>query len=209
MTVSLRRTTFTLMLLAVGLSGCRLFLPLIPWLSEPTRDVPAEYPYLANRLACISVWADNDVLFEFPNVQYELAEHVSAAISEKVSVAFTPNREVVDLMARTPDWDRRHPSWLGKHFGADRVILIEVMEYTTREPGATHLLRGLIHATVKVYDPAYPNAAASYRSTIEVIEPKDEVAAYGVSENDIRRAVMESFAAEVAGKFYDRKVKVQ
>jgi hypothetical protein len=161
------------LLLAGGLAGCQwLAAPWLMWGPEVTKTVPAEYPYLAGKKACVLVWAEMDTLFVYPHVQLEVAEHVAYAMQGKVEgVSFTPNR--------------------------------------TREPDSPHLYRGRISANVSVYDTAYPNSEPAYRTVVETVYPPDSVGQWGSSDNGIRLATMQLFAEEVAGKFYDRKVKVR
>jgi len=208
-----RRACAALPLLAAALAavGCRwVALPWVLWGPEPTRTVPAEYPYLEGKRLCVAVWADTNTQFEFPYVQLEVSEYVAAALKAHVNkVSFVPNREVVRLQQREPDWDREPPAVLGERFGAERVLLIELTQYTTREPDSPHLLRGRIAGQVKLYDTAHPDARPLYRTFVEVAFPKGGPAPWGTTETAVRRAAMEAFAAEVAGKFYDRKVKVR
>jgi hypothetical protein len=200
-----------LLLVAGAVIGCRaLAAPWLMWGPEPTRSVPAEYPYLAGKKVCVFVWAEMDTIFVFPHVQLEVAEHVAYAMQGKVEgISFIPNRNVNKLQRREPDWDRTDPAVLGKRFGADRTLMIELTQYSTREPDSPHLYRGRMAANVKVYDTAYPQATPAYKTVIEIAYPPDSVGQWGSSDDSIRLATMRLFAEELAGKFYDRKVKVR
>ena len=192
-------------------SGCKLLAaPALMWGSEPTKEIPAEYPYLPGKKVCIAVWADSETLIEYPWVQLDVSEHVSAAMETAVrGISFVPNRKVVELQRRESDWDRRDPALLGARFGADRVLMIELTQYTTREPESPHLYRGRISANVKVYDTQYPSSAPTYRTGVEVVYPLESMGQWGTDDQAIRKATMGAFAQEVAGKFYDRRVKVK
>ena len=193
------------------LVGCKaLAAPWLLWGPEPTRTVPAEYPYLSGKKACVLVWAEMDTLFEYPHVRLEVAEHVAHAMKGNVAgVSVTPNREVEQLQQRERDWDRADPAVLGKRFGAERVLVVELTQYSTREPDSPHLYRGRISANVKVYDTSYPKSAPAYKSVVETVYPPDSVGQWGSSDRGIRLATMEAFAQDVAGKFYDRTIKVR
>ena len=197
--------------LALCAGGCQLIaLPVVACGEEPTRKVVAEYPYLAGRKVCVLVWADAYTLFEYPDVQFQVAENLRVALSRYVrGISVVPNRQVVEYQSRQPDWERENPARIGERFGAERVVLVELTQYTTREPDAPHLYRGHMAANVKVYDPAYPDAEPTYKTAVEVAYPPDSIGQYGTSERDIRRAMMEAFAAEVAGRFYERREKVK
>jgi hypothetical protein len=200
-----------LVLLAAGLlTGCNYFkAAVLLFGEEQTKKVPAEYPQLADKKVCIVVWAEAYTLFEYPNVQLELSEHVRVAVEGAVhGVTFAPTRQVVDYQNRNPDWDKQQPASIGQRFDADRVIMIELTDYTTREPDSPHLKRGRISANVKVYDVSTPDAQPVYKTTLETLYPPGTVAAYGVDDRSVRRGAMQAFASQVAGKFHERQEKV-
>ena len=198
-------------LLAVALGGCNLAaLPFLLWADEPTRKVAAEYPYLGEKRTCIVVWAEMDTLFEYRDVQWELSEFVAAELESKVpGTTVVPCREVVDYQRRTLDWDRQDPAELGKRFGAERLLLIELTQYGTREPDSPHLYRGHVGANLRVYDTAYPKSEPAYRGSVDTVYPPDSVGLWSSDDRGIRRAMMQAFAVDVANKFYDRLVKVR
>lgn len=199
------------LILLTALSGCKLlYVGAAMWGQEPTREVRAEYPYLAGKKLCTLIWADGDTLFQYPHLQLELAEFVNQALERNVAgLTLAPQRSVVEMQHREPEWRRTDPAELGKRFGADRVLMIELTQYTTREPESPHLHRGRIHASVKVYNTEYPNSRPAWQTTIETAYPPDTAGAWGSEESAIRKAVMEAFADDVARKFYDHKVKVE
>jgi len=190
--------------------GCKLFAaPFLMWGKAPTKDVNAEYPYLQGKKVCILVWADSETMFEYPWVQLEVSEHVASSIKPNVpGISFIPNRNVCELQRREHNWDRDDPAVLGARFGADRVLMIELTQYTTREPESPHLYRGRIAANVKIYDTAYKNSAPSYKTSVESVYPENSAGEWSTSDVAIRKATMETFALDLAGKFYDRQVKV-
>lgn len=197
--------------MAAAVGGCQwLALPFLLWAPEPTRKIAAEYPYLAGKKVAIAVWAEPDTLYEFPHVQYELAEHVAREIQRHVhTVTFIPNRRVRDVQAGDPDWDRMHPAVLGARFGAERTLLIEVTQYTTRDPDSPHLYLGRISANVRVYNTAYPKALSAKDWVVETVYPPDGPGRWGSSDSSIRAGVMQAFAEQTARKFYDHQIKVR
>jgi len=194
-----------------ALAGCQMLAaPFVLFAPEPTRTLPAEYPYLAGKKVCLLVWADSYTLMEYPFVQLEVSEHAAAEMKQRIrGASFVPNRAVVDYQRQDPDWDRAHPAAIGQKFGSDRVVVIELTQYTTREPESTYLYRGRIGANLRVYNTQYPDAGPAYRATVETLYPPDSHGQWGSSEDGLRKATMEAFARDLTGKFYDRQVKVQ
>lgn len=206
-----RTALAVLLILAAAAGGCNLFRGAVLWFGEqPTRNVPAEYPHLVGRKVCLLVWGEPYTLAEYPDVQLELAEHARVALQNVVQrIAITPNRQVVEYQRTNPNWDRERPADIGQRFGADRVLVIEVTQYTTREPDNPYVLRGRISANVKVYDAAHPDAEPAYKTTLDVRYPPGAAAEYGTRESDLRRATLEAFAGELAGRFYARREQVK
>lgn len=209
------RKTATLTLLIAALAACvagcqALAIPWVAFMDEPTKPVPAEYPHLEGKKVCILVWADSDTLFEYRNAQLELSEFVLAALKANLKkITFVPNRTVVDLQRADVDWDRKSPAKLGNELGAERVLMLELTQYTTREPESPHLYRGRISANVKVYDAGQADSAPTFKANVETVYPPGDAAEWGSSDSSVRDAAMRAFAADVAGKFYDRRVKVK
>lgn len=198
-------------LLPIGASaGCKAFaFGAVMWGKDPTRDVAAEWPHLVGKKVCVVVWAEMDTMFEYPFVQLEVARHVEESMTPAIKgISFVPPREVTSYQQRNPDWDREPPARIGAEFGADRVLFIEMTQYTTREPDSPYLFRGRISANLKVYDAAQPEAAPLYRSTVETVHPADTPGQYGTDDATIRKEAMEAFAVQVAGKFCDRREKL-
>lgn len=192
-----------------ALAGCKLIAaPFLMWGEEPTRLAQAEYPYLSGKRVAIAVWADGNTRFEFPHVQLEVAAHVETQLRKSVpNITLIPARDVVDLQNKDARWDELPPAQLAARLDADRLILIELSEYATREPESPQLYRGRVAAAVKVYQAGETNTAPAYSTDVRASHPPDGPASWGVSEDSIRRAAMEAFANELAGKFHDRKVK--
>ncbi|MCK4341150.1 MAG: hypothetical protein KAY37_05430 [Phycisphaerae bacterium] len=197
--------------LAAGIAGCEAFaFGALMWGKEPTKNVAAEYPYLADKKVCLLVRAEMETLFEYPQVQWEVADHVRVTLEGSVRGLTTVDpRRVVDFQRRTADWEKMDPAGIGKRFGADRLLEIDLTQYTTREPESPHLYRGHISALVSVYNTDYPNSEPAYSKEVQTVYPPNSPGEWGTGDRAIRRATLEAFAQDVAGRFYDRKVKVK
>lgn len=203
--------TLLLIPLGAGAGGCHyLAAGAIFWADEPTKKVPAEYPYLADQEVCIVVRAEMETLFDYPHVQYELADYVRVALESNIrGVSVVPPRRVVDFQRRDPGWERMDPAELGRRFDAQRLIEIDLTQYTTREPESPHLYRGYITAMVSVYNTAYLNSQPAYKTEVQTVYPPNSPGEWGTGDRAIRRATMEAFARELAGRFFERKVKAE
>lgn len=202
-------TLLGLLTLLTCSAGCRIFAaPFLLFGEEPTEEVKAEWPHLPGKHIAVLIWADSNTRFEYPNVCLELAEHLRVAMEPHlVRASFVPVRDVVEYQRSNPDWDLEDPAALGARFRADRVLLVELTQYTTREPEATHLLRGSIASSIKVYDCGLPASEPLYRTTVETVFPEEGASTWGTNESDLRLSTMEAYSLKVARKFYDHKIK--
>lgn len=191
-------------------SGCRAW----ALFADPhTETVAAEYPFLKDKNVLILVWADMDTLFDFGNVRWEVAEYVKAqleATSDLGNLTVVPPKPIAEMQSRELNWDEVHPAEHGERFRANRVLWVELTEYGTREPDSPHLYRGRISANLRIYDTSYgTDHGPTFETSLTTIFPPDGPGHYGMDDTTVRRAVMEQFAIEVAGKFHDREVEVR
>lgn len=202
-----RILTAALFLLPVALGGCRALALVLP---EKTKTVAAEYPYLAGKRVAVAVWADMETLCTYPQVQWSVADHVRAALEANIrEVDVVDPRKIVDIQRSDAKWESADPALLGRRFDADRLIEIQLTQYTTREPESPHLYRGHIAAAVRVYNTEYTQSEPAYQTDVHTVFPPDGPGQWGSSDQDIRRATMEAFADELTGRFFDRKIKVR
>ncbi len=202
--MTIRRACLLLLSLPLVTAGCHalaLFLP------EPTKTVKAEYPYLTDKKLCVVVRAPDEMVFEYPNLQLEIADHVRVAFEGNVrGLSLVEPKKIVDFQRSDPAWETMDPAALGKKFEADRVLEIDLTQYSTREPDSPYLYRGHITAAVRIYNTEYPNTQHAYESEVRTVYPPDGPGKYGTNDRVIRGAMLDAFGQDVAAKFYDRKV---
>ena len=187
----------------LGATGCQL----IGLFFHSDKEVKAEYPFLAQKRICLIVRADLETQSMYPHVQFEIADHVRGELEANIRpVTVIDPRKVVDFQRADPSWETLDPAAIGKRFGADRVLEIDLTQYTTREPENEYLYRGHIAAAIRIYQVEYPNSKPSYKAQVQVAYP-ERGGQWGMDERSIRAASMELFAHEVAGKFFDHTVK--
>lgn len=188
-------------------AGCHT---LVLWWPEQTKTIPAEYRYLADRKVVIVVRAPEELLFDYPNVRWEVADHLRVALEANVKgVKITDPKKVDRFQREDAQWERMDPALVGKRFDAERVLEVDLTQYTTREPESPHLYRGHISAVVRVYNADYPNSQPTYREDVHTVYPPGGPGRYGTSDRSIRADTMQAFAQEVANRFYDRTVVVR
>jgi len=210
-----RRFTFLVLGLLVGslCTGCNLIsLPVVLFAPDPTKKVPAEFAHLKGKRVLILVWAEQATLYEYPHVQLETATHIRYYLKEKFKdIDIVSPTDVDRYMKGHPEWATEHPARLGRHFKADLVMMIELMEFGTREPGSPGLFRGRARARVTVYDltsgEEQPKGIAL--KPAEAFYPADRpIGVLRADDRTIRAETYKEFGRVVAEKFYDHEVKL-
>jgi len=200
---------------AGGCSGGRYLIYLLdPGAGKTT--VPVNYD-LAGKTVAVVIYAGPETQLDYQNVQIEVFDAVAAEMKKNVKgVKLIDPRRVIRYQAEKPDWNSEPPEKLCHVFGCDAVLLISLVEFTSREPGSVHLARGRITAQASVYEPGRPGpdaraAGCTWRSdTIRVIHPQDAPVGLPIG-NDwaLRMDTEKIFAAMLVRNFYEHKVPRQ
>ncbi len=195
-------------------TGCNIVsMPFLLFAPEPTKKVDAEFTQLKGKTVCVLTWAEQATLYEYPHVQLEISSYTRYFLREKFKDLNVVSPSDVDkYMKSRPDWATEHPSRVGKHFNANLVLMIELMEFTTREPSSPGLFRGRVRARITVYDLSgteeQPKGIAL--KPAEVNYPPDKpVGVLRADDRTIRDETYKEFGRTVAQKFYDHEVKVK
>ena len=117
-------------------TGCNMLsYPLAVMASEQTEKIPAEFNKLDGKKAAVVVWAQPETMLQFPHMRLELASQVTYQMKQRLETTQVVSAEqIADYQDRNLNWDALPPTQIGKQFGADYVVFIELLEYSTRDP---------------------------------------------------------------------------
>ncbi len=197
-----------LMLASVCLSsaGCG------PWPTETqTVDVTAEYLGLADQRLAVMVAADSHMLSSYPDAPLHICKTITARIANHVpGVTTTIPDQVLKFQAANPYWMNMRYGDLAKKMGVDKIVLIDLVEYQTHEPGNAHIWQGLVTANLGVIDADAPDPDNFvYYNTVSVRFP--ETSSVGIIDADdetIQLGMVVLFARKGGGLFYDHQIEV-
>jgi hypothetical protein len=208
-----------LLLACAMTSGCNL--ALLPfYLFRPEDDdkktVEAEYKGLDNHSLAIVVFADNKVRYEYPTGREHVARAIAFEFGKEEPRDKIKKLRVVDpggvlgYQERNIHWDEMDKTQLGKVLGADLVLFVTLVEFTTREPQSVGLLRGVVTADVAIYQTSLPERESRVwqGEEIRVVYPEgDSLGIQGADDRKIRQETVARFAQKVVWKFYQHKEK--
>jgi hypothetical protein len=169
--------------------------------------VAADYTGLADQSVAVVVYADQAQTDEFPDARTEISNFLAAAFRTKIpSVRLLDFREVTAWQDDTLNWSALPEKDIGKHFSADRVLYIELLDYSTRANNSFGDLQGHIKAQCKVFETNSPGATPAWSDLIEVRWPKDHpLDPASGSEVAVRKRALEQFSNDLVNRFVEHR----
>lgn len=188
-------------------AGCSSWSPTGP----EVIDVDAQYLGLQDQRVAVVVSTSDHTDFKFPEARERITREVTRRIVAGVAgVTVADPGEVLRWQEENPYWATRPPSMLVDQLEVDRLVMIEIGEYRTHEPGDKHELRGIIAASVNVVEADAPdpdNYGASFNKTVMYPDPTVSIVGrYAESEKKIEQIAQLRFCEETAGLFFDHKI---
>ncbi len=183
--------------------------------SSATRKVRPDsaIPAFGGKTVAVTVFASPKTQLEHEMAQLEVSYAVSSEMRKRLAEVRTIDpRRIFRYQDENPRWDELPPDKLCRTLRADYVLLISLMEFSTRERGSMHLARGRITAEVALYGREQVETATGEEyiwrvERIQVVYP--ETAPVGTPTRDdtkTRARTMLAFAEKLVRNFYEYEV---
>ena len=202
-------------LAAPALAGCQA----IPWIAQgvagdtpPPIHVTAEYRGMDNQRVAVLVDAAPETLYHYPLCQVEVASALSERIKAHVpGVSVADAKQVAEFQRRNAYWNTATYSELAEHLDVNRLVLVDLQEYRSHEPGDRTVWQGVISADVRVAETDGPNPDdAAYGTVVEAhYPPSESVGMLDADDKTIRLATLDLFAWSVVNRFHDHEEQSQ
>ncbi len=195
-------------LVVLGFVGCG------PMPGEPIIvKVPAKYTDLAGYRVAVLATADPYILSRKPaaaeNVMRAVAKDIKANVEG--SLVVRPD-ELIAFKEDRPRWETALPSQLMQALNVDRLVLIDLAEYRTFEPGNRHVKRGQIEATVQVYEAQADDPDESVLNVPVLAqfprEGQSKIGNVSASDRTIELGALQAFSLRAAGVFYLHEIEI-
>lgn len=144
------RTKSAALLLPLLAAGCSLFQA-----REAPRSPPYGAPYdgLANKSVAIVIYVPPATANEYTGAREEISSFIAAEFREHLpTVELLDPKIVTDWQDDTINWQGLAGDAVGRHFGVDRVLYIEVLDYSARKVLRYSNLQGQLRALCKIYE---------------------------------------------------------
>jgi len=173
-------------------------------------DVAGEYLGLADQRVAVMVAADGQMLNSYPDAPLNLCKALTSQIANHVpGVTTTIPEQVIKYQDANPYWMNMRYGELAKKMGVDKIVLIDLVEYQTHEPGNAYVWQGLITANIGVID-AHGQDPDNfvYYNTVSVRFPQaSSVGVVDADDETIQLGMILLFARRGGGLFYDHQVE--
>ncbi len=170
------------------------------------RSIAPDYLGLKGKSFAVLVTADRMIESQHPGIATELTGRISERLREHAEASgYVPPAITVGYMANNPGWLTRTHAELAKDLGGvDRLIIVELTDFSTNEMGNQYIWDGVAGGTLGVAetDGSLANDF-SYQKSIRVKFPDKS----GTSSSDMGRdlvvgALLERFVDRCTWLFY-------
>ncbi len=196
----------------ISLEGCNLLaFPMYAMNANKTKKVLPEYAGLPGKKVCIWVWADESLMFDYPAIRLDIANHVKYFLQQHIKCEIIDPAVVEKYRKSNYQVDVLSPVEIGKHFKADVVLFIEVSDFGTQMPDSPELLQGRLNTRCVLYDckgtlPVTSVKRKLWSDNINVVYPENRpVSITQMNALALRSIVLKLFGEKLAKKFYEHR----
>jgi hypothetical protein len=166
----------------------------------------ARYQGLKDKKVAVVVSADEALLRTYPQAPLAVSQSVTRAIKGVVPTATVMDpKKVNDFQIENPYWNTFKNSDLVKRLDVDRIVYIDLIEYTTHEPGNANVWRGSVVANVQVIsrDAENPDNYV-YTDVVKALyPPASKVGVINSNDATIQNGMLNAFSSLVSYRFSD------
>ncbi len=210
-------SAIAVVLLASATGGCQLFGYLSHVVAgggnEKKPRVEPEYLDLHDKTIAVLVNADEFTLYEHPEAPLAISLAVSARLAVNVPGAKLVNPDqLVQWQRDNPYWNTLRYSRLIHKLNVDRIVFIDLVQYSTHEPGNQYVLRGMVVANVSVIEAAEGDGTGgsgddfAYATIVRTQFPEDSsVGLLDSDEQTVVLGMLANFSAHLSDLFHEHK----
>jgi len=177
---------------------------------ERKYNIEAEYHGLHDKTVAVIVAADPYVLYQHPRAPELVSRAVSRELVQHIpSVTITSPDDVLAYVEEHPHWTTAPYSEVIESMGVDRLLIIDLGEYRTNEPGNAHLWQGVVSAHILVIerDARHPDNAAYSQHVVSKYPETTTVGVVNANPQTIQLGMLVNFARDTVRLFHRHEVQ--
>ena len=205
-------TTACLLSLILLLAGCdALGFGAYALFGSNKKTIKAQYTGLEGCKTAVVITGRPGIDFEYPQARANIALALNRQLQANVKQITLLTFETVEQTRRSiPDWNGLTMQQIGQRLGVERLLMIDLIHFTTTEAGSVNLLRGLLVADARVHEIDHTDPESSvYQAELEVVFPEGAPRIYTIQEErGVAFRTIAKFAVELSRKFYDHEADI-
>lgn len=164
-----------------------------------SHEVAAKYNGLTDKTFAVIIAADRTVQSEYPQIVTAFTRELTRRLSENAGASgVLPADEVLAFQFQRPGWVAMSPLDVAKELEVDRLIHIDLTDFTLNEPGNQYEWRGVAGGAVTVIEvPDEGSPVEKFRENVRVKYPDFE----GMSQENLQASTVLS---ELSRRFVER-----
>ena len=176
-----------------------------------THQIKALYKGLENKRFAVLVDADDHTRYVHPHAVLDVSRTVTLKLVEHVrgAVPIDPH-QIAQFQREHPFWQSLPYGRLIEHLAVDRLVLIDLVEYTTHEKGNPHVRQGTIVARVGTLEAEAddPNNFVFLETVKAQFPPHRPIGLLDSDDRTIQLETLRRFAISVGHLFFDHQQTV-
>lgn len=173
-----------------------------------TTQIEAEYTGLGGKSFAVVATGSRMMESEHPGLTARLIQRINERLAVNAGAShFIPSNDLLTVLYNTPQWPAMTRGEVGEMLEVERLIVVEIIDYTLHEPGNQYIWEGVASVLVSVYetDSGLPDDPI-FEKAIRVTFPDTS----GFMRTDIPEAAVTSELSNrvvnrVAWLFYDHE----
>jgi hypothetical protein len=128
---------------------------------------PAEYAGIGGKSFAVVATGSRMMEGEHPGLTARLIQRINDRLIANASPSYAiPSADLLTVLYNTPQWPAMTRGEVAEMLGVERLVVVEIIEYTLHEPGNQYVWDGVASVLVSVYesdsglpdDPVYEKA---------------------------------------------------
>ena len=170
--------------------------------------VSAEYLGLNGKKIAVLVATDEYTLFEHPTAPATVRRSISALLADNLpGVKVVAPSQIDAFQKENPFWNTLPYNDLIQRLQVDRLVYVDLIQYSLHEPGNAYLWQGSVVANVGVAESESPNPGQfAYATTVQIRFPDGPVGMLHGDDQTAELGLLRLFTQETVNRFRDHEV---
>lgn len=176
---------------------------------QSTHEIKADYTGLQGHSFAVVVAAHRAIRTEFPNIVNDLTARITQRLHDNAGASgFIPARRVLSYQYDNPRWVAMHPAELRKQLdNVDRLVYIDLQEFTLTERGNAYLWKGIASGLVGVLegDATIPEEYAFTRDVSVTYPDESGLGPHNLPQDAVYTKLASRFIDRASWPFYNHE----